>query len=692
MPKLRFAAGGLLLAFVAINLRASDSLFLLQTTTPNQYTAAYLGNGALGLTTTVLGTDAAKCFLAGIYDHTAGDVPRLAATPSWNEVNVSNGSHWLNSVTAYSQLSNYRQVLDMYDGSLRTEYTWTADGRSVHFVIEAFVSRDNAKTAAVRVAITPQFAGRMQVRLPLRNWAAPRRYALERIEKLEGEAAKNPWAIWYPGRLAIRNLSSEQSAHGAVLSLAAQAPGYGDEVGEAVAAEWPAQAVSAIRKDAEGISADVTVQATAGTTYTFTKFAAVSAVSEKSAKAAATTIERLGWQPSFTLHADAWHRLWQADILIDGNPAVQRIVHSMLFYVLGSCREGLRVSTPPMGLSSAGYYGHLFWDADTYLFPALVLLHPELARPMVEFRSRTREAARANAKRNGYAGAMYPWEAGPDGAESTPRFAGQNAKYENHVNGDVALAAWQYWQATGDREWLTKECWPILRDTADFWVSRVNYNNKFGRYEIAHVVSVNESLIGVTNDAYTNAVAKKNLELAIMAAKEMGVAPGPKWREIASKLYQPESDSVLLWFPLQLPFAQGQTRRAADEMAVRVGQGKTGAMMGAEFYPVLATELSDRALTSKIFDPLWKPYLRSPYQVVAETPENQNTNFITGAGAFLQQMEYIYTGLRLDGSGLERKFAPVLPPDIQRITLQNISVHGKVQSLVFGEERGRSER
>ena len=682
----------LLFAFVAISLRASDSSFQLQTTTPNQYTAAYLGNGTLGLATTVLGTDAAKCFLAGVYDHTAGDVPRLAAVPSWNEVDVFNGSHWLNNTSAYSKLSDYRQVLDMYDGSLRTEYTWTADGRSVHFVVEAFVSRDNAETAAVRVAITPQFAGRIQVRLPLRNWTAPHRYALERIEKLEGEAAKNPWAIWYPGRLAIRNLSSEQSTHGAVLSLAAQSPGYGTEIGEAVAVEWPANAVSAIRKSAEGISADITVPATAGTTYTFTKFAALVTVSEKNAKTAVMAIEQRGWQPLFSSHADAWHRLWQADILVDGNPAVQRTIHSMLFYLLGSCRAGLRVSTPPMGLSSAGYYGHLFWDADTYLFPALVLLHPELARPMVEFRSRTREAARANAKRNGYAGAMYPWEAGPDGAESTPRFAGQNAKYENHVNGDVALAAWQYWQATGDREWLTKECWPILRDTADFWVSRVNYNHKFGRYEIGHVVSVNESLIGVTNDAYTNAVAKKNLELAIAAAKEVGAEPGPKWHEIASKLYQPESDSVLLWFPLQLPFTKQHTRRAADEMAGRVEQGKTGAMMGTEFYPVLATELLDRELTGKIFDPLWKPYLRPPYQVVAETPDNQNINFITGAGAFLQQMEYIYTGLRLEGDGLERKFAPVLPPDIQRITLRNISVHGKVQSLVFGAPPGRSGR
>ena len=39
-----------------------------------------------------------------------------------------------------------------------------------------------------------------------------------------------------------------------------------------------------------------------------------------------------------------------------------------------------------------------------------------------------------------------------------------------------------------------------------------------GRYEIHDAVSVDESKIGVTDDPYTNAAAKKNLEIAIPAA------------------------------------------------------------------------------------------------------------------------------------------------------------------------------
>jgi trehalose/maltose hydrolase-like predicted phosphorylase len=379
----------------------------------------------------------------------------------------------------------------------------------------------------------------------------------------------------------------------------------------------------------------------------------------------------------------AWHRLWETDILVDGDPTLQRVIHSMLFYLLGSTRQDLPVSTAPMGLSSAGYYGHIFWDADTFLFPPLLILHPDLARPIVAFRSRTRESARKNAQANGFRGAMYPWEADADGAESTPRFAGQNAKYENHINGDVALAVWQYWLATGDRRWLEQDCWPILRDTADFWASRVSYNAKRKRYEIGDVVAVNESLIGVKNDAWTNAIAKRNLELPVAAAGMVHQRANPQWQRIAAAMYVPDTDSALLWFPLELPFSREQTHRAIESMMGLIRRGEIGAMMGGEFYPILAAQLGDRKLIGQMLGPLSGPYLRAPFQVIAETPENRNTNFITGAGAFLQQFVFGYTGLRLTENGLEQKFAAVLPPNVRKLTLKNITERGKRKTLVF---------
>lgn len=672
--------------------RAEDAGFQLEAFSPQPYTPAYLGNGVMGLETTPLATAPGRCFLAGVYDETPGDVPRIASAPAWNEVDVYNGSHWLNAAPPLPRVENYRQTLDMYDGVLRTSYVWVQDSRRISLHIEQFVSRNSAHSAAVRVVLTPEFAGELKVRLPIRNWPPPHRYALAQIAKLDAAAQKDQWLIWYPGHLEISNVDVKSLPDHAMLSLVAHAPGTSVQVEEAIAAKWSTPAVATVHKDAEGAWVQVKFKAQPGVSYTFTKFLALFSPAapttrDETAAVSAAGIQRLGWDALLAQHIAAWHRLWESDILLQGNPSLQRTIHSMLFYLLGSVRKDLDISTPPMGLSSAGYYGHIFWDADTFMFPPLLILHPDLAQPMEAFRSRTREAARKNAQANGFRGAMYPWEAGPDGSETTPRFAAQNGKFENHINGDVALGAWQYWLGTGDHRWLEHDCWPIVRDTADFWVSRVSYNPKQKRYEIGKVVAVNESLIGVNNDAWTNAVAKKNLEIATITARAVHQQANPKWEEIAHAMYIPQSDSELLWFPLEMHFPPERTQRAVDSALSWIRRGETGAMMGGEFYPILATELGNRELIGQMLGPLSTPYLRPPFQVIAETPRNRNTNFITGAGAFLQQFVFGYSGLRLTKNGLEQKFRPVLPPGTEKMTLKNITVRGKRQTLVFTSSR-----
>jgi protein-glucosylgalactosylhydroxylysine glucosidase len=683
---------GLIVAASGSISRAEDPGFQLEAISPQPYTPAYLGNGAIGLETSPLATTPRRSFLAGVYDETPGDVPRIVSAPAWNEIDVYNGSHWLNAAPSLPPLENYHQILDMYDGILRTSYVWVQDKRRISLHIEQFVSRNSAHSAGVRVVLTPEFAGEIRVRLPVRNWPQPHRYALAQIDKLDAAAQKNQWLIWYPGYLEISNADVQSSSDHALLSLLAHAPGTSVQVEEAIAAEWSAPAVATVQKNAEGAWVQLTIKVQPGTSYTFTKFLALFSPATRmtpneTAAESASAIRHLGWDSMVAQHIAAWHRLWESDILLQGNPSLQRTIHSMLFYLLSSVREDLDVSTAPMGLSSAGYYGHIFWDADTFMFPPLLILHPDLARPMEAFRSRTREPARKNAQANGFRGAMYPWEAGPDGSETTPRFAGQNAKYENHINGDVALAGWQYWLATGDRRWLQQDCWPMVRDTADFWVSRVSYNQKERRYEIGKVVAVNESLIGVNNDAWTNAVAKKNLQIAAIAARAVHQQANPKWEEIANAMYIPESDSALLWFPLEIQFPRERTERAVESVLGWVRHGETGAMMGGEFYPILAAELQNRDLIAQMLGPLSTPYLRPPFQVIAETPHNRNTNFITGAGSFLQQFVFGYSGLRLTDNGLEQKFRPVLPPGIEKMTLKNITVRGKRQSLVFTSTR-----
>ena len=54
--------------------------------------------------------------------------------------------------------------------------------------------------------------------------------------------------------------------------------------------------------------------------------------------------------------------------------------------------------------------GHVFWDQETWMYPNILLLRPDLARLLLFTRNRTKEAAAEHAKKNGFQGLQYPWE------------------------------------------------------------------------------------------------------------------------------------------------------------------------------------------------------------------------------------------------------------------------------------------
>src|SRR6185437_1499194 len=133
------------------------------------------------------------------------------------------------------------------------------------------------------------------------------------------------------------------------------------------------------------------------------------------------------------------------DIQVEGDPEVQRFVRAGMLALLCSLREGVPTSIAPMGLSSMGYNGHIFWDADTWMFPPLLLLQPGPAFEMLTYRQDRLEAARVRARAEGYEGAMYPRESATDGNDVTPLSIARTGLKEHHITACVAIAQWQYY-------------------------------------------------------------------------------------------------------------------------------------------------------------------------------------------------------------------------------------------------------
>jgi hypothetical protein len=685
-----------------------DSSFVLASDDPARSPSPFIGNGHFSVVIPATGLGPSLSLVAGLDEHALGDVARIVALPAWNAIAIVDGDARLDAASPPRVLHDYRQTIDMRTGTARTSYDWVNGSHRTSVNVETFVSRADPHLAAVSLEIVPRFAGRIHLRFALVGHPPPHRLPLERLERTKPEWG--PKELWYPGQMLVRTRDARLDAGSARLRLTATAAGNPITVAEVATVSWPrtvrpGSARTVARGDTTMV--ELELDALPDQSYTFSQIVhvVVSSAGATDPLALATREAEAGRSSGYSALADAnaraWRARWDTDIEIDGDPRLQRLVRSMLFYLLCSADSGTALGIPPMGLSSGGYYGHIFWDSDTWMFPPLLVTHPDIAHSLVAFRARALGAARENARANGFRGAMYPWESDYEGREATPRFAAQNASSEIHVTGDVALAQWQYYLATGDSAWLAREGFPVISATADFWVSRATYDSVGGQSHIANVVSVAEGLIGVTDDAYTNAIARKNLQIANAASGVLGRKPDPRWTRLASTLAMPYDsasgffrtyagapDSTLgdvtplLAYPLGVPMSE-QAKRAQLEQAIRqlLSRGQ-GAMMGSTLLSVDAAELGDSALVDSLLPLSYREHLMGPFLMLSETPRNAAVYFATGAGGFLQQIIFGYTGLRLGEDGLEEAFPPVLPSHVTRVVLRGVHVRGKRYDVI----------
>lgn len=367
-------------------------------------------------------------------------------------------------------------------------------------------------------------------------------------------------------------------------------------------------------------------------------------------------------------HNKAWEELWKSDIIIEGDDQTQRDIRLMLYHLYSFARAGTSYSLSPMGLSGLGYNGHTFWDTEIWMYPALLLLQPRIAASLMEYRFQRLDAARHNAAEHGYKGAMFPWESAASGNEETPVWA-LSGPFEHHITADVAIAAWNYYCVTQDKSWLREKGYPILKETADFWASRVERNGP-GHYDILNVVAADEWAENVDNNAFTNAAAKANLQYATDAAKILGLTPDPDWMVVHNNIpilhfedgvtkehaaYHGEkikqADVNLLAYPLKEVTDPAAIRKDLDYYQPRVGEGPA---MTHAIFAILYARLGSPDKAYQSLKEGYTPNLRPPFGVMAETAGGNNPYFATGAGGMLQALLNGFGGLEITPTGIQQ--------------------------------------
>jgi len=231
-------------------------------------------------------------------------------------------------------------------------------------------------------------------------------------------------------------------------------------------------------------------------------------------------------------HALAWNHLWrrfdmsfQRKDQKDGNHTAM-VLRLNIFHLLQTTSMhtmDLDVGVPSRGWHGEAYRGHVFWD-ELFIFPFLNLRVPEITRSLLMYRYRRLREARAAAAAEGYRGAMYPWQSGSNGREESQklhlnpksgRWIPDNSRLQRHVSAAIAHNVCQYYQSTGDMEFISFYGAEMVLEIARFWASMATYNKELDRYEILGVMGPDEyheaypdaKKPGLNNNAYTNIMA-----------------------------------------------------------------------------------------------------------------------------------------------------------------------------------------
>ncbi|MCM4159687.1 glycoside hydrolase family 65 protein [Antarcticibacterium flavum] len=476
------------------------------------------------------------------------------------------GGKWLNLEEV--EILEYQQVLQMRKGILERKFSIKdQDGRITRIHSRRLVSMQNMHLAGIQWHLTPvNWSGELEIRTALDGTVINDNVA--RYRELESTHLKPLGTQVEKNNILVLQVQTTQSR----LTMAQAARTRLFHKGKEIRSEFEAN-------QKEGyIEQLISFKAEEGEKYNIEKIVAIHtsrdrAVSEPS-QDACQNISRAGnFQQMLKDHIDAYKFLWhRGDIGVIGNKKIQQLTRLHIFHnfqTISLNTIGLDVGVPSRGLHGEAYRGHIFWD-ELYIFPFLNLRLPEVTRSLLMYRYYRLEEARHAAKKEGYRGAMFPWQSGSNGREESQilhlnpesgNWIPDNTHLQRHVNSAIAYNIWNYFIATDDKLFLSHFGAEMFLNIAKFWASKTTFNKKENRYEIHKVVGPDEyhttlpgsSEQGLNNNAYTNVMAawvlqkaleileliKKSRKRELLGNLTIGNDELTLWKEISEKMYVP---------------------------------------------------------------------------------------------------------------------------------------------------------
>lgn len=649
---------------------------------------AYLANGLIGIRPGPNPLVHASTVVSGfVFSHIPYEVESLSPAPYPLETDIAvNGISLLEHPEL---LTVRRQALDMATGELTTEMVFTTGAAQLQLKVLQFASRSVPSLLCQEISFTPSTDARLEITAKIGVEGVPGTIYMDRP----------------PERTEVDLVTGFRS-HGGLSKLGAAVVVAADAAfkprGEQVTTD-------------SGVARTYDLDARRGLTCRIRTIAAmVSEFYHPAPALQAIRMARWGAETGFDLlrqqNQEQWSDLWKSRVQVSGDRDAQRVLDAAFFYLHSSLHPSNQNGMGPFGLSQfAYYYGHSFWDTETWCLLPVTLASPDAARSLLEYRVRGLTAARRLAALYGYRGAQFPWEAGQiDGSDATPTFATTGWK-EQHITPDVALGFWEYQLATGDPFFLQEATWPALRAVAEWIASRGVFTAR--GFEIQHIMGPDEGVPDTSNNSYVNVICMMVLTAAARCATMVGTTAPPSWEKIARSMVVATDENKKIVLPYDHPPKPQDRKYSLLNMDALIAHDPqldlellrntyerekelrrsrppgigfaTAALAGT------AAFFGDKKEAAQWFRESWQDIWLEPYGMIREAPSQDYGCFLTNFGSLLQTAMLSFTGLRISESDW-RKYPAALPEGWTRIEIERIWVKGVPRRLVA--EDGKPSR
>lgn len=420
----------------------------------------------------------------------------VSGVPHWSGLvlDLGNGTY-LDSTVDDKTITDFRSTYDFKAGVLSWSYKWVPEGSKGSFNItyRLLTHKLNVNQAVVDMEVIPSVDTDATIVNVVDGYSAVRTDFVESGQD-DGAifSAVRPWGISNVTAYVYANLTG---SHGVDLSS------------RKIVTDKPY-----VSANESSIAQSADVKFKANEKLRVTKFVGAASTDafenpQQIAKQAASKALANGYLKSLVSHVSEWAKVMpenSVDHFIDPKTgrllSDQHVIDSAIiavtntYYLLQNTASKNAIkaasgapinveSIPVGGLTSDSYAGQIFWDADVWMQPGLVLSHPEAAQRITNYRVKQYPQAMANVK-TAYAGsknetyfdpsaAIYPWTSGRFGNCTA---TGPCWDYQYHLNGDIGLSMMYQWITSGDTQSFHEKHFPIYESVATLYSNLLERN------------------------------------------------------------------------------------------------------------------------------------------------------------------------------------------------------------------------